>query len=125
MGRDCPGIVDNFVKRLERLGSRGRKFFRFFFLWLQSLDRHDDAGGYLVTVIGSPDLDHLKPAGELVALWTVFHQFDGGDDIIRGVGFDSDLRVDSANERAMAARARSFVAAMVDDDAGSVERQAQ
>jgi hypothetical protein len=29
--RDNPGIVDNLVKRLERLGSRRRKFFGFIF----------------------------------------------------------------------------------------------
>ena len=44
--RDSPGIVDNFVKRLERLGSRRRRFLRLFFLWRPSFDRHDDARGY-------------------------------------------------------------------------------
>ena len=86
-----------------------------------ALDRDDDARGYLVAVIVYPDLDHLKPAGEFVALWAVFHQFDGGDDVVRGVAFDGDLRIDGAHERAMAARARSFVAAMVDDDDGAIE----
>ena len=51
----------------------------------------------------------------------VFHKLDRGDDIVRGVAFDGDLRVDGAHERAVAARAGSFVAAMVDDDHGAIE----
>src|ERR1700730_5124666 len=91
--RDDPGIVDYFVKRLERFGSRGGKFFWFLFLWRQPLDRHDDARGYLVAVGVNADLDHFKSAGEFVALGAIFHQFDGGDEIVRRVAFDSDLGI--------------------------------
>src|SRR3984893_8745901 len=110
--RNNTGLIDNLVKRFERLGSRGRKFFRLFFLWLQSLDWHDDARGYLVAVIVSPDLDHLKPAGESVTLRPLFHKFNSDNDVVRSVAFDGVLRIDGAHKRAMAARAGSFVAAM-------------
>ena len=45
-----------------------------------------------------PDLDHFKPAGEFVALRAVFHKLNRGDDIVRGVAFDGDLRIDGAHE---------------------------
>ena len=92
MRRDSSGIVDNLVKRLERLGSRRRKFFWPFFLWRHSFDRHDDARGYSVAVVIDADLDDFETAGEFVALRPIFHKLNRGDDIVRGVAFDGFAR---------------------------------
>jgi hypothetical protein len=72
-------------------------------------------------VIVYSDFDNFELASELVTLRPVFHKLDGGDYVVCGVALDGDLRIDGAHERTMAARACSFVPAVVHNNNDATE----
>ena len=88
------------------------------------INRHDEARHDRLSVFVSSDLDGHEPADDFRASFAILRKLERRDDVFGRVALDGDLRVDSADQRGMAARTFAVVAAMVHDDDGALERVA-
>jgi hypothetical protein len=103
----CLALIGKGILQLPK-GDLGLAAKRLATLLRRLVRGFDDTACHRLAVFIRANIDDGKTTDDLVALWTILHEFDRRNDIAGFVSLYGDLSVDGARKRGVAAWPRGF-----------------